>query len=229
MTIGGLPSDRQKGWLGLVASAVERPLGHRPREPAQPRRAGLGDDVRAPARQSGPDPRRHHRDLRRPGGRAHEGPVPAAGIGDAGARGRAGDMARRRRRFHRRPCIAWAMAATPTSCTDWARCMRRASAWRATRPRPSDWYRKGAAAGNVHAMTELAGALLEGRGVEKNAPEAVRLLRTAADKDQPEAMHRLGRLVARWQGHRQERRGGRALPHQGRQCRHTRRRWSRSA
>ena len=26
VVIGGLPSDRQKGWLGLVASAVERPL-----------------------------------------------------------------------------------------------------------------------------------------------------------------------------------------------------------
>ena len=58
-----------------------------------------------------------------------------------------------------------------------------------------DWYRKGVAAGNVQAMTALAGALLEGRGMEKNAQEAVRLLKVASNKDHLEAMHRLGVLL----------------------------------
>src|SRR4029453_11970717 len=53
VVIGGLPSDRQKGWLGLVASAVERPLAT---ALEMPRNQGVlvsETTSGAPARQSG--------------------------------------------------------------------------------------------------------------------------------------------------------------------------------
>ncbi|HKD57075.1 MAG TPA: protein kinase [Hyphomicrobiaceae bacterium] len=57
------------------------------------------------------------------------------------------------------------------------------------------WFRKGADSGNRDATAALAIALLEGRGVGKDQPEAVRLLQVAAGQDQIEAMNRLGNIV----------------------------------
>ncbi len=57
------------------------------------------------------------------------------------------------------------------------------------------WFRKGADSGNRDATAALAIALLEGRGVGKDQPEAVRLLGVAAGQDQIEAMNRLGHIV----------------------------------
>jgi hypothetical protein len=61
------------------------------------------------------------------------------------------------------------------------------------------WFRKGAAAGSIDATTMLAICLLEGRGTGKDPQEGVYLLKAAAEKNNPEAMYRLGVLLVQGQ------------------------------
>ena len=61
------------------------------------------------------------------------------------------------------------------------------------------WFRKGAAAGSLDATTMLAFCVLEGRGTGKDPQEGVYLLKAAADKSHPEAMNRLGVLLVQGQ------------------------------
>jgi TPR repeat protein len=58
------------------------------------------------------------------------------------------------------------------------------------------WFRGSANAGHLDAASMLAVALIEGRGTAKDVQEAMRLLRDAAGKGSLEAMHRLGVLLA---------------------------------
>ena len=55
-----------------------------------------------------------------------------------------------------------------------------------------EWYRKGTAAGGRNAKAALAFALLDGRGIPSDLSEGLRLLKEAAANDQPNAMNRLG-------------------------------------
>jgi TPR repeat protein len=194
VVIGGSPSDRHTGWLGIVVGPVERPLATALEMPGSHGVLTTQTTPGAPAGQSGVsfgdiivafngEPIEHMKDLCQrlasapPGREAVLEVWRVAGgnfmqtlhlLGDGG-------------NAHIMYRLGKMYAAGIGVASDEAKAV--------------DWYRKGAAAGNVHAMAELAGALLEGRGVEKNAQEAVRLLKAAADKDQPEAMHRLGVLL----------------------------------
>ena len=58
------------------------------------------------------------------------------------------------------------------------------------------WYRRGAEAGNAAAMTALGTMAIEGRGMPRDTQDGVRWLTAAADKNHLEAVHRLGRLLA---------------------------------
>jgi TPR repeat protein len=57
------------------------------------------------------------------------------------------------------------------------------------------WYRRAADAGNSSGMASLAVALLEGRGTAKNQQEGLRLLKVAAANNNTEAMHRLANIL----------------------------------
>jgi TPR repeat protein len=194
VVIGGLPSDRQKGRLGLVASAVEKPLASALEMPRSQGVLVSETTSGAPARRSGltlgdiivsfdGEAVEHMKDLCRrlasatPGREAVLEIWRVAGGDFIETLHRLGDGGNAHIMYRLGKMYATGIGVA----SDEAKAV--------------DWYRKGVAAGNVHAMTELAGALLEGRGAEKDAPEALRLLRTAADKEQPEAMHRLGILL----------------------------------
>ena len=62
------------------------------------------------------------------------------------------------------------------------------------------WFRKGAAAGNLNATTMLAVGLHRRPRHGKDPQEAVRLLKSAADRDNMDAMHRLGVIARQRQG-----------------------------
>ena len=194
VTIGGLPSDRQKGWLGIVMDSVERPLATALEAPRSHGVLVLETTREAPARRSelsfgdivvafNGEPIEHMKDLCQrivsatPGREVVLEVWRVAGGNFTQTLQRLGDLGNAHVMYRLGKMYATGFGAARDEA------------------KAADWYRRGAAAGSVQAMTELAGALLEGRGVEKNAPEAVQLLRTAADKDHPEAMHRLGILL----------------------------------
>jgi TPR repeat protein len=58
-----------------------------------------------------------------------------------------------------------------------------------------EWYRRAAAAGYSDAETALAIMVLEGRGTTKDIQEALRLLRAAADKNNVDAIYNLGLVL----------------------------------
>jgi len=57
------------------------------------------------------------------------------------------------------------------------------------------WYRRGAEAGNAAAMAGLAHMLLEGRGTTKDPEEGLTWLKAAVDKSNVEAMYALGTIT----------------------------------
>ena len=194
VTIGGLPSDRQKGWLGIVMDSVERPLATALEAPRSHGVLVLETMREAPARRSelsfgdivvafNGESIEHMKDLCQrivsatPGREVVLEVWRVAGGNFTQTLQRLGDLGNAHVMYRLGKMYATGFGAARDEA------------------KAADWYRRGAAAGSVQAMTELAGALLEGRGVEKNAPEAVQLLRTAADKDHAEAMHRLGILL----------------------------------
>jgi TPR repeat protein len=194
VVVGSLPSDRQKGWLGIVMSSVERPFAT---ALAVPRSHGVliwEATSGTPASRSGVsfgdiivgfsgEPIEHMKDLCQRIASAAPGREAVLEVWRTGDGNFMGTL-------HRladggNADVMYRLGKIYAAGIGIARDEAKAA----------DWYRKAAAAGNVSAMTELAGALLEGRGADKNPQEAVRLLRSAAAKEQPEAMHRLGTLL----------------------------------
>ena len=81
------------------------------------------------------------------------------------------------------------------------------------------WFRMGAAAGNLNATTMYAIGLIEGRGTAKDAQEGVRLLKSAADREQSGGHASPGRDAGQRQGGGQGHPGGGAPHDQGRRGR----------
>jgi len=194
VAVGGLPPDSKKGWLGVVADTLERPLAG---ALEIPRTQGVLILETKPGAPAG-----------RPG--LHFGDIIVAFNGEPVAHMQ-GLCQRVASATPGREAVldVWRVASGNLMQTlhrladvGNAHGMYRLGKMYAggfgvarDETKAADWYRKGAAAGNVPAMTELAAALLEGRGVEKDAREAARLLTVASDNDDPEAMHRLGVLL----------------------------------
>ena len=137
--IGSQSTDTAKGMARRAHGYAGAAAGALARSPQRQRRADPRGGGQQPGRTGGASLRRYRRRSQRPRRHAHERAAPARGVDDAGHGRGAGSVARhhRRRRFPADAAPAGAMAATPTSCFVWAGCTQPASAWRATRWRPS--------------------------------------------------------------------------------------------
>ena len=203
--IGSQAKDPQKGWLGVQMDALELPLALSLGLPNANGVLILEAAANSPAGQAG----LRFGDIAvglngRPvatGERA----APARVVDDAGHGCGAGGVARHggRRRFPADAAPAGARAATPTSCFAWAGCMPPAVGVARDDDRGGQLVPQGRGRRQPATPCRLSRvALLEGRGAGKDPQEGVRLLRAAADKDNLDAMYRLGVAAGRRQGRR---------------------------